>query len=392
MSERQTHQYVPNPTIGATGEEISRGPIIRGGEFGGYVEQRFVTAGKLGLSRRIGEQDRLEAEQKAQAQRYRVLNAVRSLYFQALGDQRLLEVRTEMAKLARDAVRISKELGNLGQADRPDLLAADIEARRVELGLMSARNARDRTWRQIAAMVNNPALKPAVLQGDLDNVPKLEIDEALAKIYSESPEVRAAEVATTRSELAERRAHAERIPDISIRGGARYNRELLEQQAGGAGLRPVGVEGFFDIGVQVPIFNRNQGNIAAAHAEADRARFEVERTKLALRSRLAEVYRSYQDSMDMVEQLRTEMIPKAKESYNLYSASFQQMAAAYPQVLIAQRNLFQLQEEYVTALVGAWQGSLEIQGLLLTGGIQLSNESMAGSATMRTGGRGRQEQ
>ena len=50
----------PFPIIGASGAEISTGPIIRGGELGGFLEQRVVTAGKLGLSRRVADQDRVE--------------------------------------------------------------------------------------------------------------------------------------------------------------------------------------------------------------------------------------------------------------------------------------------------------------------------------------------
>ena len=33
----------PNPVVGATGDENSPGEVIRGGEFGGFVEQRLVT-------------------------------------------------------------------------------------------------------------------------------------------------------------------------------------------------------------------------------------------------------------------------------------------------------------------------------------------------------------
>lgn len=376
----------PNPVIGASGEEISSGPIIRGGELGGFLEQRFVTGGKLGLSRRVAEQERVEAESGAQAQRYRVLNAVRSLYYRALGDEVLVQVRGELAKLARRAVEISRELANVGQADRPDLMAAEVEAQRLELNLLMAQNARERTWRQLAAVVNNPSLKPTQLEGDLENVPKLDLEQALATIYSESPEIRTAEAATTRTELAVRRAQVEKIPDIFVRGGVRYNRELLEQGPGGT-LRPVGPEGLFDVNIQIPIFNRNQGNVAAAKAEAERARLDVERTKLALRSRLAAVYKEYQDALTSVERYRTRMIPVARQAYELYLNSFRQMAAAYPQVLIAQRNLFQLQEDYVAALVSAWQSTVEIQGLLLTGGIELSEiPSPRPAAVMRTRG------
>lgn len=289
--------FYPNPILSAVGEEISGGPIIRGGEFGAGIQQRIVTAGKLGLSRRIAEQDQKEIEAEADAQKHRVLNAVRLLYYQALGDQRLIEVRTDLARLARRAVAISRELANVGQADRPDLLAADVEAERIELELVTAQNARERTWRQLAAVVNNPALKPAPLKGDLENPPKLELEQALEKIFNESPELRAANVDVARSELALRRARAEKIPDLLVSGGVRYNRELLEQGATPGTLRPVGKEGFFDIGVEIPIFNRNQGNVAASRAELERSRLGVDRTRLALRSRLATAFKEYQDAL-----------------------------------------------------------------------------------------------
>jgi len=361
----------PNPIFSAVGEEISGGPVIRGGEFGGGFSQRIVTARKLGLSRQVAQHDQKEVEAEAAAQKQKVLNAVRSLYYQALGDQRLVEVRKELTKLARRAVDISRELANVGQADGPDLLAADIEADRIELELITAENGKQRTWRQLAAVVNDASLVPVPLEGDLDNLPKIVLDQALETIYNESPELRAAGVGITRAELALRRAKVEKIPDLLLSGGVRYNRELLEQTAGGV-VRPVGKEGYFDIGVQIPIFNRNQGNVAAARAELERSRLEVDRTKLALRARLAAAYKEYQDAVAIAERYRSKMIPKAQQAYELYLNSFRKMAAAYPQALVAQRNLFQLQDDYVKALVQAWQRTIEIQGLLLSDGIQLT--------------------
>jgi cobalt-zinc-cadmium efflux system outer membrane protein len=270
----------------------------------------------------------------------------------------------------------------VGQADKPDLLAADIEAQRIEVALATARNARERTWRQLGAAVGDPGLRPAPLEGDLEKIPKLDLEEALAAIYRDSPELRAAQAITERSDLAVRRARAERIPDVVVRGGLRYNRELLDQLPGNGGLRPVGIEGFFDIGVEIPIFNRNQGGVAAARAESERARFSVERTRLSLRLRLAEAYREYQDALVLVERYRTAILPQAEEAYRLYLSSFRQMAAAYPQALIAQRNLFQLQEDYVTALASAWQRTIEIQGLLLTAGVEGPRGGAAARAAM----------
>lgn len=349
----------PNPVIGANGDEISRGPVIRGGEFGGFFEQRIVTAGKLGLSRRVAQQAKVESEAAAGGERQRVLNMVRTLYYQALGDQKLIEVRTDLAKLARRAADVSRELANVGQADRPDVLAIDIEAQRLQLNLAMARNAQQRTWRQLAAATNQASLAVAPLAGDLESLPNLDMTQALAAIYKENPELIMAQAAASRRNLAVGRARIEKIPDVQVRGGVRYNRELLEQG------RPVGFEGFFDIGVQIPIFNRNQGELAAARAESEQGRLAVDRTRLMLRSRFAAVSKEYDDAIAAAGFYRREMLPKAKEAYDLYQGNFRRMAAAYPQVLIAQRNWFQLQEDYVAVLVRAWQSAVEIQGLLV---------------------------
>ena len=59
------------------------------------------------------------------------------------------------------------------------------------------------------------------------------------------------------------------------------------------------------------------------------------------------------------------MIPAAREAYEMYVGNFANMAAPYPQVLATQRNLFQLQEEYVAALMTAWRSAVEIEGLLV---------------------------
>lgn len=357
----------PNPSIGANGEHVSRN--TGGGAIGGFVEQRFITAGKLGTSRRIAEQQQALAAENQTAQKQRLLNAVRTLYYQALGDQFRLRVRTDLARLADSAVGVSRELANVGQADKPDLLAAELEAERIQLDLQNAANARDRTWRHLAAVVNNPSLKPVTLEGNLEDIPKIDSDEALAAIYRESPELRAAEVGVRQSAFSVRQAEREKLPDIFVRGGLRNNREFGEIGPHGP-IQRRGLEGIFDVSVEIPIFNRNQGAVKAARAEAEHARLEVARTRLALQARLADVYKDYRDAANAVERYRTRMLPKAKEAHALYLNNFRQMAAAYPQALIAQRNLFQLQDSYVDALVSAWQSAIAIQGLLVGTGME----------------------
>jgi cobalt-zinc-cadmium efflux system outer membrane protein len=356
--EKQAGLY-PNPVLGMTGDEIAGGAVIRGGELGGFFEQRIVTAGKLGSSRGVAAQERAAAEQLSAAQKQRIRNAARMLFYQALGDQRRVAVRTELKRLADEAVQIAGEMVNTGLGDQPDKLSAEIEAQRAELALVQARNAQVRTWRQIGALMNQ-TLAITALDGDLETLPRLDASVVLERIYAESPELRLTEIEAARAELAVARARKEPVPDIVVRGGVRYNRELLE-----ANMRPVGREGFFDIGVEIPLFNRNQGNIAAARAEASRAKLDIDRTKLALRARLAAVNREYQDAVAAAASYKNEMIPRAEKAYAMYRANHRAMSAAYPMALNAQRNLAALRDGYVDALVEAWVKAVEMEGYLL---------------------------
>lgn len=356
--KRQAGAY-PNPVVGLNADEVNGGPTIRYGEWGGFASQQIVTAGKRTLDRGIAGQDVASAKAMSKAERQRVVNAARMLFYQALADQRLLDVRTELASIARNTVKISRELANVGQADQPDMLAAEIEEQRAELGLQMARNAQVRTWRQVSALVDR-TMAPQPLEGDLDALPKIDIDKTLDTIEKESPDLEQASVSVARAELAIKRAEVARIPDIEVRSGLRYNRELLE-----INRRPVGLETFLDVGVRIPLFDRNRGNIAAAKADREAARLESRRVALSLHSRLAAAYRDYTDSMQAAERYRAEMIPRAEKAYQTYLGNFRAMSAAYPQALNAQRTLFMLREQQVESLAAAWRSVVELEGLLL---------------------------
>jgi cobalt-zinc-cadmium efflux system outer membrane protein len=75
-----------------------------------------------------------------------------------------------------------------------------------------------------------------------------------------------------------------------------------------------------------------------------------------------------------VETYRTHILDDARQAYEMYLQRYRQMAAAYPQVLIAQRTLFQAQAAYVTALAGLWRSVAEIRGLLLLDGLAAPGE------------------
>jgi outer membrane protein TolC len=68
------------------------------------------------------------------------------------------------------------------------------------------------------------------------------------------------------------------------------------------------------VGVRIPIFNRNQGNIATAEADAERAKREVERVKLVLGERSAGVVQNYTFSQIYIQTNTVE------SAFSLFSA------------------------------------------------------------------------
>jgi len=361
--KKQSGLY-PNPTVGYQGEQI-RGGSFHGGEQGFFVQQDIVLGGKLGLNRQIFDQELKQAETEADEQKLRVVTNVRMSYLQALAAQQTLELRNNLSKLADDAVETSHQLANVGQADAPDVLESEVEAQQAQLGVIMAEKNQQRVWTALAAVVGNPRLPLMRLEGKLEDFQPVNPEELVEKIVNESPAVKIAELGVKRAEASLVREKREPIPDLQLRGGMQQNGELS-----GPNGRSVGLQGFADGGVRIPIFNRNQGNIASAKADAERARREVERVKLVLRERAASVVQSYTFSETAVDRYKNQMIPRAQKAYEMYTKKYQAMAAAYPQVLIAQRTLMQLEVSYVTALENLATSSLSLQSYLLMDGLE----------------------
>ena len=122
------------------------------------------------------------------------------------------------------------------------------------------------------------------------------------------------------------------------------------------------------------MFDRNQGTVRQAMADLSRSRAEVTRVQLDLQRRLSDSFTRYQTARDEVENFRTEALPKARKAYDLYAEQFKNRRAAFPQVLVAQRTVYQLNEDYNRALLDFRRAEVEVRGLLLVDGLTAPRE------------------
>ncbi len=124
------------------------------------------------------------------------------------------------------------------------------------------------------------------------------------------------------------------------------------------------------VSVPVPIFNRNQGNIAAAEADWLRASQEKQRLQLALKQMLADVYRGYDIERNNILQYNQAILPNSFETLKLSQQAYENGEIGYLQYLTAQRNYTALNQDYIDSLGRLWSKVVEIDGLLLVDGLK----------------------
>src|SRR3984893_16954264 len=220
--KKQSELY-PNPTVGYQGEQI-RGGSFHGGEQGFFVQQDIVLGGKLGLNRKIFDQELKQAETEADEQKLRVVTNVKMSFIQALAAQQTLELRQNLSKLAEDAVETSHQLANVGQADAPDVLQAEVEAQQADLAVTMAEQNQQRAWKELATVVGSPNLHRMRVEGNLEDTPAVDVDALVEKIVTDSPAVKIAELGVKKAQANLARAKREMIPDLQLRAGLQQNR------------------------------------------------------------------------------------------------------------------------------------------------------------------------
>lgn len=365
----------PNPTIGYSAGRL-RGGYVRGGDQGLFIQQSILLGGKLAAAQATARAVQAREQVLATAQRTAVLSAVRVAYYHSLAAQERVAVEEQLAKLAADAARTTRQLGNVGQADQPDELQAEVEAGQAQLRLEQARFQQQQAWSRLAAVTGQPGLPLQKLEGSLEQtLPSLNTGTYLQDLLARSPAVQVAEAAQKQAEAQLHQQKRQAIPNLFVRAGLADGREISDLRRS-----PTGLQGSAEIGVNLPVFNRNQGNIATASAEIERSTLELQRVRLRLRAQAAPVLAGYASALHTVIQYRQSLLPKAKQAWQLYRKSYQQMAAAYPQVLIAQRTWFQLQGEYVNQLETLWVDATSLQGFLVTDGLNMTTGGIAASA------------
>lgn len=366
---RQAHQEIesargaalqaglyPNPTIGYEADTIGSGRTA--GQQGGYASQLIKTAGKLQLARAAANAEVQIAEQKLRLTEAELQTAVRVHYFVLLSARTNYEVTKSLADLTErlyEVLRLQLDAGMVAAYEPMQIRVLAVQARGQ---LVVAQNRYVAAWRQLAAALGVPQMPLTAVAGRLDMpVPRYEHDRVLDFVLANHSDAVAATFAVDKSRLLVRLAEVQPFPDVNV--------NLVVQRD--FTTPPFGTTYNVNVGMPIPLWDRNQGNIQSARAQLQRALQENLRVRNDLTSRVAEAFARYETNRTMLELFRTQMLPNQVQAFRAAVARHDaDKTVSYNDLVASQQMLSNLIANYLTALSDQWMAVVDIANLLQT--------------------------
>lgn len=342
-----------NPVVGYHATEI--GNAGTAGQQGAFFRQQIFTSGKRKLDQAIAGKEVDEAHFRLHTQRQRVLNDVRLRFYAAGIGQRRIELTKEFVRTGQQLVESTEKLLASGVGTENDLLQAQIRADELDILLDNATNHYVEAWRRLAAVVGIPELNVAPLDCQLDdNLPSYAWDECYALVLRRNPELSAARARADRARIVIQRAKREPIPDVDLMVSNRHHNVTGDNVTN------------VQVGIPLPVFNKNQGNVRKAHAEWITACQDIKRVELDLQERLAAGYREYADASQQVWRYRERMLPRASRSLMLVTNGYEKGQVGYLNLLTAQQTYLKVSLAYLDSLLALRRSAALIEGQLVS--------------------------
>ena len=344
----------PNPFIAPIIEEMGNRQNAAG-FVGVDMQQEIITAGKRRLAQAAASHGLQAADWQAMTRWFDVVTRLRLAFYDLLTAQREVQVGKELVEISQKNLAATKELSKSGVKNQPDILRAqvDLEQNGIRYRTSLARlEAAQRLLVNAAGVRSLPSLDIA---GNLEApTPDFAWQPVLEWVLVRSSEIQEAQANVMQAEAVVLRAQREVIPNIKLDLRPLY--DFIDQNP----------EAQISAGVNLPIFNRNQGNIAAARADVSLKLAEVRQVELRLTERLTLAFQRYQTARQQSETYRKRILPNAESSLKLIRIGYENGDAKYDftALLQAQQVLAQAKLAFVQSLGELLRATSELQGLL----------------------------
>ena len=341
----------PNPRVDS-GNPQTIGPN-RTGIYTIGLTQEVVRGGKLKLDRAAALEAAHQAEYDVVRRKFEVLTGVRQEFFSTLAAQRRKALLEKLLELARRSEKTSLNLLEAEQVSETDVLLLRVERRRAETALQGAEIALIGQRRQLATSIGVSLLAVNEVKGNLTSaVPEFDDENVLTQILVNSPVVQIANLDVNRTILLLRRAEVEPIPNLIVQGGTQYSESTANYQA---------LVGLY---LNVPLWNRNEGNIMAANASIRRSMANRLAVQQELTKQLADAITRQRIAEKAVKNYEEGILPDAMRTLELVQKAYARGQFEISRLLQTQRTVFEANIDYISALENRLNAAAEIAGLL----------------------------
>ncbi|MFP6692444.1 MAG: TolC family protein, partial [Pirellulales bacterium] len=240
-----------------------------------------------------------------------------------------------------------------------DLLQAEIEAESAHMLLDNADNGHLEAWQRLMAVVGLTDLQLTLLAGDLDgDVPELDWQECYHAVMQRSPELDVAMMKVERARLIVTRQCREWIPNVDVSVSVRHHNVTTDEVAN------------VQIGIPIPVFDANGGNVQRASSELIVAECNVRRIELDLQDRLAVIYRRYANARQQADRYARQILPRARKSLELVRRGYEQGQMDYLTLINSQRSYIRVSLAHLDAVRELRTSAVLIEGQLLSGSLK----------------------
>lgn len=336
----------PNPRIDSTNPNQFNGSATQVST--GYL-QTIVTGGKLGLDRAAALEVARQTQLAYQQDRYDLLHNVRQQFYTVLASQERTRVMAQTKVIVEQAEQTGQRLFQGGQGNYTDVLALQIETRRVDIALRNSLTLQATGKRQLAAYVGLPELDIIRVRGNLYGPPPpFESDSVREAILARNTQIQIGQVDVLRRQFVLRRAEAEVIPNIDAMLGWQYTATAPHDQF------------LFYLTFPLPLWNRNQGGIAAAAAGVQESIETVGVVQASLLQQAGEALGRFRSAAAQAEEYRLRILPKSRDALNLARSGYDQGVFDFNRFLTAQRTLVDGRLGHINALDAQWNAATDI--------------------------------
>jgi cobalt-zinc-cadmium efflux system outer membrane protein len=330
----------PNPELELEAEELGGPGELSGldsAEISSVLSQEIPLGGEVGKRSSLAASEHRLAETGLETARLDLRVGTTLAFHQVLLAQEQVTLAAEMHELARsffDTVSKRVEAGKVSPVEatraRTQMVAARIELERARRGLAAARSRLASTWGGTEARFRQAAgaLPPAQPPPPL---------ATLRPLLEQAPELQQSEEEIRHRQLAVQLVRAERIPNLTISVGPRYLRE--------AGIT-TWVAG---LSLPLPLFDRNQHELAASELEVKQAEHQAKAVRAALEAELAAAIADLSAFAAEIRALEDEIIPAASQVLETIRIGYQEGKLGFLEVLDAQRELFETRQQRLSA-------------------------------------------